>query len=137
MYWQDRRSHPLIISLAMGMEAVLHPLSHILTPTQIIPSSNKGAISNILFLGGPNIASEVYNKEYANARIGGSEKWAKPLAKFLRQPHFMVWDNPDLVTHEVMGGLKNVYAIGAGEFVLLIILSCPTSFAQILERYSS
>eukprot|EP00271_Cylindrocystis_brebissonii_P003578 TRINITY_DN146_c0_g1_i4.p2 TRINITY_DN146_c0_g1~~TRINITY_DN146_c0_g1_i4.p2 ORF type:complete len:213 (+),score=37.85 TRINITY_DN146_c0_g1_i4:2229-2867(+) len=26
----------------------------------------------------------------------------------------MVWDNSDLVTHEVMGGLKNVYAIGAG-----------------------
>lgn len=25
-----------------------------------------------------------------------------------------MWDNSDLVTHEVMGGLKNVYAIGAG-----------------------
>lgn len=24
-----------------------------------------------------------------------------------------MWDNGDLVTHEVMGGLKNVYAIGA------------------------
>ncbi|KAH9331101.1 hypothetical protein KI387_003209, partial [Taxus chinensis] len=74
----------------------------------------KVPISNILYLGGPNIASEVYNKEYANARICGSEKWAKPLANFLRQPHFIVWDNPDLVTHEIMGGLKNVYAIGAG-----------------------
>lgn len=70
---------------------------------------------NVLYLGGPNIASEVYNKEYANARICGSEKWRKPLANFLRQPHFIVWDNPDIVTHEVMGGLKNVYAIGAGE----------------------
>lgn len=37
------------------------------------------------------------------------------MAKFLRQPHFIVWDNGDLVTHEVMGGLKNVYAIGAGK----------------------
>lgn len=72
-------------------------------------------IENILYLGGPNIASEIYNKEYANARICGSEKWRKPLAKFLRQPHFIVWDNSDLVTHEVMGGLKNVYAIGAGK----------------------
>ncbi|KAK1317963.1 putative glycerol-3-phosphate dehydrogenase [NAD(+)] 1, cytosolic [Acorus calamus] len=71
-------------------------------------------IENILYLGGPNIASEIYNKEYANARICGAEKWRKPLAKFLRQPYFIVWDNSDLVTHEVMGGLKNVYAIGAG-----------------------
>jgi glycerol-3-phosphate dehydrogenase len=75
-------------------------------------------MENILYLGGPNIASEIYNKEYANARICGADKWRKPLAKFLRQPHFIVWDNSDLVTHEVMGGLKNVYAIGAGEFSL-------------------
>lgn len=38
---------------------------------------------------------------------------------FLRQPHFIVWDNGDLVTHEVMGGLKNVYAIGAGKIQFL------------------
>ena len=74
-------------------------------------------IENILYLGGPNIASEIYNKEYANARICGAEKWRKPLAKFLRHPHFIVWDNSDLVTHEVMGGLKNVYAIGAGKYL--------------------
>jgi glycerol-3-phosphate dehydrogenase (NAD+) len=75
-------------------------------------------LENILYLGGPNIASEIYNKEYANARICGADKWRKPLAKFLRQPHFIVWDNSDLITHEVMGGLKNVYAIGAGNFYL-------------------
>ncbi len=72
------------------------------------------AAENVLYLGGPNIAAEVYNREYANARICGSEKWRKALAHFLRQPHFVVWDNSDLTTHEVMGGLKNVYAIGAG-----------------------
>lgn len=77
-------------------------------------------MENILYLGGPNIASEIYNKEYANARICGADKWRKPLAKFLRQPHFIVWDNSDLVTHEVMGGLKNVYAIGAGNLLLLL-----------------
>lgn len=77
-------------------------------------------LENILYLGGPNIASEIYNKEYANARICGADKWRKPLAKFLRQPHFIVWDNSDLITHEVMGGLKNVYAIGAGNFYLLV-----------------
>ena len=76
-------------------------------------------MENILYLGGPNIASEVYNKEYANARICGAEKWRKPLAKFLRQPNFIVWDNGDLITHEVMGGLKNVYAIGAGKLWFL------------------
>lgn len=78
-------------------------------------------IENILYLGGPNIASEIYNKEYANARICGSDKWRKPLAKFLRQPHFIVWDNGDLITHEVMGGLKNVYAIGAGKIDHLVL----------------
>jgi len=78
-------------------------------------------LENILYLGGPNIASEIYNKEYANARICGAEKWRKPLAKFLRQPHFIVWDNGDLVTHEIMGGLKNVYAIGAGNFIIFFL----------------
>ncbi|CAO2840977.1 unnamed protein product [Amaranthus hypochondriacus] len=74
-------------------------------------------MENILYLGGPNIAVEIYiyNKEYVNARIGGAEKWRKPLAKFrLRQPHFIVCDNGDFVTHEVMGGqvLKRKYSKG-------------------------
>ncbi|KAK9289854.1 hypothetical protein L1049_008014 [Liquidambar formosana] len=85
-----------------------------ITPTKMINRATGVPMENILYLGGPNIASEIYNKEYANARICGAEKWREPLAKFLRQPHFIVWDNSDLVTHEVMGGLKNVYAIGAG-----------------------
>ena len=87
---------------------------------------------NVLYLGGPNIACEVYNKEYANARICGAEKWRKPLAKFLRQPHFIVWDNPDIVTHEVMGGLKNVYAIGAGKsFPISVELASPLFFVSL------
>ncbi len=78
---------------------------------------------NVLYLGGPNIATKMYNREYANARICGSKKWRKPLAQFLQQPHFVIWDNSDLTTHEVMGGLKNVYAIGAGKpsFVILVL----------------
>ncbi|GMH05591.1 hypothetical protein Nepgr_007431 [Nepenthes gracilis] len=71
-------------------------------------------MENILYLGGPNIAFQIYNKECANVRICGAENWGKPLANFLRQPHFIVWNNSDLVTHEVMGGLKNAYATGAG-----------------------
>ncbi|KAJ0582595.1 putative glycerol-3-phosphate dehydrogenase (NAD(+)) [Helianthus annuus] len=113
-YWKERISPPIIISLSKGIEAALDPVPHIITPTQMISRATGVPKENILYLGGPNIASEIYNKEYANARICGAEKWRIPLAKFLRQPHFIVWDNSDLVTHEVMGGLKNVYAIGAG-----------------------
>lgn len=113
-YWKERIGHPVIISLAKGIEASIDPVPRIITPTQMISNATGVPIENILYLGGPNIASEIYNKEYANARICGSDKWRKPLAKFLRHPHFIVWDNGDLITHEVMGGLKNVYAIGAG-----------------------
>ncbi|KAJ6790658.1 putative glycerol-3-phosphate dehydrogenase [NAD(+)] 1, cytosolic [Iris pallida] len=113
-YWKERTSVPVIVSLAKGIEAVSDPEPRIITPTQMINRATGVPMENILYLGGPNIASEIYNKEYANARICGTDKWRKPLAKFLRQPHFIVWDNSDLVTHEVMGGLKNVYAIGAG-----------------------
>ncbi|PKU64888.1 probable glycerol-3-phosphate dehydrogenase [NAD(+)] 1, cytosolic [Dendrobium catenatum] len=113
-YWKERITVPIIISLAKGVEAALDPIPRIITPTQMIQCATGLPVENILYLGGPNIASEIYNKEYANARICGAEKWRKSLAKFLRQPHFIVWDNSDLVTHEVMGGLKNVYAIGAG-----------------------
>ncbi|KAK4767315.1 hypothetical protein SAY86_015065 [Trapa natans] len=113
-YWKERITAPIIISLTKGIEAALDPVPHIITPTQMINRATGIPMENILYLGGPNIASEIYNKEYANARICGSSKLRKPLARFLRQPHFIVWDNSDLVTHEVMGGLKNVYAIGAG-----------------------
>ncbi|XP_010508702.1 PREDICTED: glycerol-3-phosphate dehydrogenase [NAD(+)] GPDHC1, cytosolic-like [Camelina sativa] len=113
-YWKERITVPIIISLSKGIETSLVPVPHIITPTKMIHQATGVPIDNVLYLGGPNIAAEIYNKEYANARICGAEKWRKPLAKFLRQPHFIVWDNSDLVTHEVMGGLKNVYAIGAG-----------------------
>ncbi|KAL5719801.1 glycerol-3-phosphate dehydrogenase (NAD(+)) [Ranunculus cassubicifolius] len=112
-YWKERITMPIIISLSKGIEAALKPLPHIVTPTRMINQATGVPRENIYYLGGPNIASEIYNKEYANARICGADKWRKVLAKFLRQPHFIIWDNSDLITHEVMGGLKNVYAIGA------------------------
>ncbi|XP_054800253.1 glycerol-3-phosphate dehydrogenase [NAD(+)] GPDHC1, cytosolic isoform X1 [Prosopis cineraria] len=120
-YWKERITMPIIISLAKGIEAALEPFPHIITPTKMINQATGVPMENILYLGGPNIASEIYNKEYANARICGAEKWRKPLAKFLRQPQFIVWDNSDLVTHEVMGGLKNVYAIGAGKLSIKLV----------------
>lgn len=35
-YWKERRSPPIIISLAKGIEAALDPLPRIITPTQMI-----------------------------------------------------------------------------------------------------
>lgn len=74
-YWKERLTTPVIISLAKGIEAELEPSPRIITPTQMINRATGVPIENILYLGGPNIASEIYNKEYANARICGSEKW--------------------------------------------------------------
>lgn len=114
-FWKERSKPPaVIVSLAKGVEAVLEPEPHIVTPTLIIHETTGVPLENILYLGGPNIAAEIYNREYANARLCGAERWRRALAAFFQQPHFLVWDNSDLVTHEVMGGLKNVYAIGAG-----------------------
>eukprot|EP00898_Chlorokybus_atmophyticus_P004107 jgi/Chlat1/4698/Chrsp3S00443 len=113
--WRERSKPPaVIVSLSKGVEAALEPHPHIITPTTIIGKETGVPEENLLYLGGPNIASEVYAREYANARICGADKWRSTLAAFLKDPNFMVWDNKDLVTHEMMGGLKNVYAIGAG-----------------------
>ncbi|CAL9039321.1 unnamed protein product [Musa banksii] len=118
-YRKERISAPIIISLAKGIEASLHQVPRVITPTRIISHATGVTIEKIFFVGGPNIASEIYSKGYANARICGAKKWRKPLTKFLRKPHFIVWDNCDLITHKAMGGLKNVYAIGAGMIVAL------------------
>ncbi|GAQ81157.1 NAD-dependent Glycerol-3-Phosphate Dehydrogenase [Klebsormidium nitens] len=114
-FWRERQGMlPVVISLAKGVECVLQPHPHILTPCMMIHQAAGLPLENCLYLGGPNIAAEVYDGEYANARLCGADKWRKPLAEFVRQRNFAVWDNSDLITHEVMGGLKNVYAIGAG-----------------------
>ena len=36
MYWKERLTVPIIISLSKGIEAALHPVPHIITPTQMI-----------------------------------------------------------------------------------------------------
>lgn len=40
-YWRERRTMPIIISLAKGVEAALEPHPHILTPTQMIVDMSK------------------------------------------------------------------------------------------------
>ncbi|KAI5311172.1 hypothetical protein L3X38_000345 [Prunus dulcis] len=70
---------PVIISLSKGVEAELEPEPRIITPTQIINRATGVPNENILYLGGPNIASEIYNNEYANARLcdlkSGESHW--------------------------------------------------------------
>jgi glycerol-3-phosphate dehydrogenase (NAD+) len=40
-YWKERRSDPVIISLAKGVETSLSPVPHITTPTQMIHEASK------------------------------------------------------------------------------------------------
>jgi len=124
----DPSSWPLIISLSKGVECLTEPHPHILTPTGIIHEATKIPFERLFYLGGPNIASEVWEGKYATSRICGSEEHRKHLSRFLRSPNFVVWDNPDVITHEVMGGLKNVYAIGAG-IISAASNHCATSMA--------
>mmetsp|Transcript_2088 Transcript_2088/g.6236 ORF Transcript_2088/g.6236 Transcript_2088/m.6236 type:complete len:477 (+) Transcript_2088:170-1600(+) len=112
---KERERIPIVVSLAKGVEFISKPNPHILTPSGMIHEASGIPRESIFYLGGPNIASEVWRGEYATARIcGGEEAYRTPLAEFFRNSSFVVWDNPDIVNHEVMGGLKNVYAIGAG-----------------------
>lgn len=48
--------------------------------------------------------------------------------KFLRQSHFNVWDHNDLLMHEVVRGLKNVFAIGVGNFNFFLIVNSSYSY---------
>jgi len=124
----DPSTWPLVVSLSKGVECTTEPTPHIMTPTGIIHEVSKLPINRLLYLGGPNIAQEVWEGKYATSRICGAEYNRRALAKFFRSPNFVVWDHPDVVTHEVMGGLKNVYAIGAG-IISAATNHCATSMA--------
>jgi hypothetical protein len=71
-------------------------------------------LDRLLYFGGPNIAIDLWRGEYATARLCGVDELRKPLAELLSSSQLSVWHNRDVITHEVMGGLKNVYAIAAG-----------------------
>jgi glycerol-3-phosphate dehydrogenase (NAD+) len=40
-FWRERRTMPVIISLAKGVEAALQPVPHIITPTQMIVDTSQ------------------------------------------------------------------------------------------------
>merc|ERR1712193_28064 len=85
-----------------------------LTPTRMIHHCTGIPLDRLLYFGGPNIAIDLWKGEYATARLCGVDELRKPLAELLSQSQLSVWHNRDVITHEVMGGLKNVYAIAAG-----------------------
>jgi len=109
-----KKPPPLVISLAKGVEFVSEPSPHILTPTRLIHRCTGLPLDRLLYFGGPNIAIEIWRGEYATARLCGVDEFRTPLAALLGHPKLSVWHNRDIISHEVMGGLKNVYAIGAG-----------------------
>jgi glycerol-3-phosphate dehydrogenase (NAD+) len=56
-FWRERRTMPVIISLAKGVEAALQPVPHIITPTQMIVDTSQFShvsLSLSLQMGSPN-----------------------------------------------------------------------------------
>merc|ERR1712118_29542 len=109
-----KKPHPVVISLAKVVEFCSEPTPHILTPTRMIHNCTGIPLDHLLYFGGPNIAIDLWKGEYATARLCGVDDLRRPLADLLSQSQLSVWHNRDVITHEVMGGLKNVYAIAAG-----------------------
>eukprot|EP00184_Porphyridium_aerugineum_P008275 CAMPEP_0184691380 /NCGR_PEP_ID=MMETSP0313-20130426/254_1 /TAXON_ID=2792 /ORGANISM="Porphyridium aerugineum, Strain SAG 1380-2" /LENGTH=569 /DNA_ID=CAMNT_0027149081 /DNA_START=136 /DNA_END=1845 /DNA_ORIENTATION=- len=124
----DVNQWPVIISLAKGVECMVEPYPHIITPTGVLREATGISGDKLYYLGGPNIASEIWQGKYATSRLCGADNLRKLLADFLRNPSFVVWDHCDVIMHEVMGGLKNVYAIGAG-IISSATQNCATSMA--------
>mmetsp|Transcript_6372 Transcript_6372/g.21935 ORF Transcript_6372/g.21935 Transcript_6372/m.21935 type:complete len:164 (+) Transcript_6372:547-1038(+) len=92
--WSSRapgRMPPVVVSLSKGVEFVEQPSPHIVTPTRIMHHATGIPLENLLYLGGPNIAAEVWEGEYATARLCGAKKWRVPLSKFFRTSSFVVW----------------------------------------------
>jgi len=69
----------------------------------------------IAVLSGPNLAIEVVRGLPTATVIGcANEKYAIDLQQFLGSEHFRVYTSDDVVSIELGGALKNVFAIAAG-----------------------
>ena len=78
-------------------------------------ASTSGATPTILALSGPNFAREIALGHSSTTVIaGGDVEQAARVRDMLMSPSFRVYTNPDLVSVELGGALKNVVAIGAG-----------------------
>lgn len=91
---------PIVVSLSKGVETDCSGRKpHIVTPTQMIHEASGVPLERILYLGGPNIAREVWSGTYATARLCGFGQGLREiLAAFLRNPDFVVWDAGDVIT---------------------------------------
>ena len=115
LLWRERaHDAPVVISLSKGVEFRTKPHAHIVTPGTLISLKAKVPVDRVFYFGGPNIAAEIFTGEYANARLCGRGELRGPVARFVRTPQLAVWENDKIIMHEVMGGLKNIYAVGSG-----------------------
>ena len=113
--WRERRgAMPAVISLSKGVEFKTLPHAHIITPATLISLKARVPLERVFYFGGPNIAAEIFSGEYANARLCGRGELRGPLCRFVSNPALAVWENDSIIMHEVMGGLKNIYAVGSG-----------------------
>ena len=71
--------------------------------------------NEIAVLSGPNLAAEVAS-DLPTATVIGCEKadCAAILQRTLGSPRFRVYTSPDVISIELGGALKNVFAIAAG-----------------------
>lgn len=91
--WAASR-YPVVISLSKGVEEGRSGgKPSIVTATQTVHEACGVPLANLLHLGGPNIALEIWNGNFATARLCGSEdRLRRALANFLSTPDFAVWD---------------------------------------------
>jgi glycerol-3-phosphate dehydrogenase (NAD(P)+) len=101
-------THAVFLSCTKGMEHCTGMrMSEILR--QIFPKNN------IAVLSGPNLAAEVA-KDLPTASVIGCEDadCATDLQRMLGSPRFRIYTSQDVISVELGGALKNVFAIAAG-----------------------
>ena len=103
-----RNRGTLLLSCTKGIEhGSGMRMSEILS--EILPSNP------IAVLSGPNLAVEVVRGLPTATVIGSvNENYAKELQRFLGSEHFRIYTSDDVVSIELGGALKNVFAIAAG-----------------------
>jgi glycerol-3-phosphate dehydrogenase (NAD(P)+) len=103
-----RRSDTLLLSCTKGIEhGSGMRMSEILS--SLFPSNP------IAVLSGPNLAVEVVRGLPTATVIGcANENYAIELQRFLGSEHFRIYTSDDIVSIELGGALKNVFAIAAG-----------------------
>jgi len=103
-----RESGTLLLSCTKGIEhGSGMRMSEILSA--ILPSNP------VAVLSGPNLAVEVVRGLPTATVIGSvNENYATELQRFLGSEHFRIYTSDDVVSIELGGALKNVFAIAAG-----------------------